>query len=256
MEGATEIESRQVKAFFALREVIADPSFEKEFACFLRERLSPEDRLAEYGRFAGGTGQFEARLRRILFRSLCKGLGDGLQIGPGVGFAHPETFEIGTNVFIGAQSYLQGRHDGWCHIGNHVWIGPQSYLDARDLTIEDFVGWGPGARVLGSKHAGVPVDVPIIQTDLIIKPVMIGYGADVGVNAVILPGVRVGRHCIVGAGAVVTKDVPDGAIVTGVPARVLRMRPGFGGQATPPAEPTDHRDRLRDPSATEDEEQA
>jgi acetyltransferase-like isoleucine patch superfamily enzyme len=86
------------------------------------------------------------------------------------------------------------------------------------------VGWGPGAKVLGSSHTGQPIDVPIIATELSIKPVVIGYGADIGTNATILPGVHVGAHSIVGAGAVVTVDVPEYAVVAGVPARVIRYR--------------------------------
>ena len=114
--------------------------------------------------------------------------------------------------------------DGTCRIGDHVWIGPQAYLDARSLVLEDFVGWGPGARVLGSEHTGEPGGVPIIQTDLRIEPVVVRRGADIGTAAVLLPGVTVGEGAIVGAGAVVTADVPDFAIVAGVPARVLRYR--------------------------------
>jgi acetyltransferase-like isoleucine patch superfamily enzyme len=68
------------------------------------------------------------------------------------------------------------------------------------------------------------VGIPIVQTDLDIRPVRIRTGADIGVGAVILPGVTIGEHSIVGAGAVVTQDVPPFAIVAGVPARVLRMR--------------------------------
>ena len=137
---------------------------------------------------------------------------------------HPETLELGDSVFIGAQTMIQGRFDGTCRIGNHVWIGPHAYFDARNLVIEDYVGWGPGAKVLGSTHTAEPLDMPIIATDLVVKPVTIGYGADVGTNATVLPGVRVGAHSIVGAGAVLTHDVPDYAVVAGVPARVLRSR--------------------------------
>jgi acetyltransferase-like isoleucine patch superfamily enzyme len=77
---------------------------------------------------------------------------------------------------------------------------------------------------LGSAHTGVPIDEPIITTDLVIKPVIVETGADIGMNASILPGVRVGAHAIVGAGAVVTQDIPAYAIAAGVPARVIRSR--------------------------------
>jgi acetyltransferase-like isoleucine patch superfamily enzyme len=137
---------------------------------------------------------------------------------------HPETMEMGDAVFIGSQTMIQGRYDGTCRIGNHVWIGPHAYFDARNLVLEDYVGWGPGAKVLGSSHTGKPIGIPIIATELSIEPVVVGYGADIGTNATILPGVHVGAHSIVGAGAVVTTSVPEYAVVVGVPARVIRFR--------------------------------
>ncbi len=177
-----------------------------------------------YSRYRSEEGPFETQLRRIIFRSMCRTAGHSLQVAPEVVFKHPETMEFGDAVFIGAQSMIQGRFDGKCRIGSHVWIGPHAYFDARDLVIEDYVGWGPGAKVLGSAHTGDPISVPIIKTGLSIQPVVIGYGADIGTNATILPGVRVGAHSIVGAGAVVTEDVPEYSIVAGVPARVIRHR--------------------------------
>jgi acetyltransferase-like isoleucine patch superfamily enzyme len=68
--------------------------------------------------------------------------------------------------------------------------------------------------------------VAIIETDLRIEPVRVGAWADVGVNAVLLPGVTIGKGAIIGAGAVVTKDVPAFAVVAGVPARFARWREG------------------------------
>jgi acetyltransferase-like isoleucine patch superfamily enzyme len=200
-----------------------DPSFQVEFAAHLRG-LGPAALAQLYSRFSDGDSDFDERMRRILLRAMTRSCGDGVRIGRGVTYRHAETFSIGRGVFIGDQVVLQGRFDGSCTIGDHAWIGPQAFLDARDLVIEERVGWGPGAKVLGSMHTALPPDVPIIETALEIKPVRVCAWADIGVNAVILPGVTIGKGAIVGAGAVVTQDVPPFAIVAGVPAKLVRYR--------------------------------
>ncbi len=215
--------TRIVPAVHGRQTVEPDPAFEPGFAAYLRG-LPPGALSDLYGRFANGESEFDARMRRMLWRAMARTFGDGVRIGRGVLCRHPETFSIGSGVFIGDQAVLQGRFDGSCTIGDHAWIGPQAFLDARDLVIEERVGWGPGAKVLGSTHTGLPVDVPIIDTELEIKPVRVCAWADIGVNAVILPGVTVGKGAVVGAGAVVTHDVPPFAVVVGVPARVVRYR--------------------------------
>jgi acetyltransferase-like isoleucine patch superfamily enzyme len=224
-----DIQDRTVEAVHGRRTVVPDPPFERELSDAMRARYEPRALLELYGRFALGEAEFDAMMRRAICRAMLRRFGDGVHIGRGVLWRHPETFEIGSGVFIGDQAVLQGRFDGRCVIGDHAWIGPQTFLDARDLVIEEYVGWGPGARVLGSMHTGVPADIPIIQTDLEIKPVRVGAWADVGVSAVILPGVTIGQGAIVGAGAVVTTDVEPFTIVAGVPARFLRRREGAPG---------------------------
>jgi acetyltransferase-like isoleucine patch superfamily enzyme len=217
-------EIREVAATFGRRETRADAGWEREFAAWTRSNQTPEQLSSLFAQFRAGETDFDNFMRRMLMRALCKSTGDELQVGASVVLKHPETMEFGNSVFIGAQTMIQGRFDGSCRIGHHVWIGPQSYFDARDLVLEDYVGWGPGAKVLGSTHTGDPVDVPIITTGLIIKPVRVGFGADVGMNASILPGVSIGCHAIVGAGSVVVHDVPDYAVVAGAPAKLLRFR--------------------------------
>lgn len=215
---------REVAATFGRRQMSSDPSWENDFSKWLRESTSSDNLHSMFGRFRNGETGFDSFMRRAILKALCRSVGNDLQVGIGVVLKHPETMEIGDSVFIGSQAMIQGRFDGSCRIGNHVWIGPQAYFDARNLVLEDYVGWGPGAKVLGSAHTGDPIEAPIITTDLVIKPVVVETGADIGMNASLLPGVRVGAHSIIGAGAVVTSDVPAYAIAAGVPARVLRSR--------------------------------
>lgn len=218
--------SRTVEAVHGLRKPDTAPAFEIDFAEHLRTQYDRPELLRLLDRFRDDSDEFSALMRRMILRSLTRACGDGLVVDPGVVFKHPESLEIGHSVFIGSGTVIQGRFDGKCVIGDHVWIGPQSYFDARDLVLEAYTGWGPGARVLGSEHTGSPLDVPIIATDLEIRPVRVRESADIGTNAVLLPGVSVGKGAIVGAGAVVTRDVPPYAIVAGVPARFLRWRDG------------------------------
>jgi acetyltransferase-like isoleucine patch superfamily enzyme len=216
--------NRTAPAVHGKARIKRDPRFETELSQHLRSAYRREALVEMYARFIAGEGELDHLMRRAIWRAVAKKFGHGVKIGVGVGFKHLETFEIGDGVFIGAQAYIQGRFDGTTKIGNHVWIGPQAYFDARNLVLEDSVGWGPGAKVLGSAHTGVPVDRPIIETDLEIKPVRVKAWADVGTNATVLPGVTIGKGSIVGAGAVVTRDVAPFTIVAGVPAKFVRRR--------------------------------
>jgi len=219
-----EVMVREVAATFGRKETKLDAAWDRDLSAWMRETHSREQLLELFARFRSGESQFDSFMRRALLRAMCKSVGNDLQIGPNVVLKHPETMEFGDSVFIGAQVMIQGRFDGVCKIGSHVWIGPQAYFDARNLVLEDYVGWGPGAKVLGSTHTAEPIDQPIITTGLIIKPVVIGFGADVGMNASILPGIHIGAHAVVGAGAVVTHDLPEYSVSAGVPAKVLRYR--------------------------------
>ncbi len=213
-----------IKSFFGNREIREDPDFVQGFAEYLTDNFSQEERIDIYGQFKSSDTKFHSLMRRIVIKAIFKKTGTDVIVHSGFSFAYPETIELGNGVFIGQNSSIFGRIEGSCKIGNRVWIGPYSFLDARDLVIEDFVGWGPGAKVLGSEHGAYPVDIPVIQTDLQIKPVRIGRGCDIGMNAVILPGITIGEGAIVGAGAVVTRDVEPYTVVSGVPAKFMKKR--------------------------------
>jgi acetyltransferase-like isoleucine patch superfamily enzyme len=224
MEIAPNPPASIIKAVHGLRTLIEDPTYELEFAETLRSKSSASQLHDLFARFSTSDSEFDQMMRRIIWHAAAKSVGHGLKVGTSVGFTHLDRCEFGDAVFIGAQTFFQASHVGTCIIGSHVWIGPQSYFDARNVVLEDYVGWGPGAKALCSTHTGLPTDVPIVQTDLSVKPIRICAWADIGTNAIIMPGITVGTRAIVGAGAVVTHDVEPFAIVAGVPAKFLRWR--------------------------------
>jgi len=150
MSSNSNVAGRIVTAVHGVRKASDDPAFYAPMAAWLRAQFRSEAVVDLYTRHMHGDDPLNSSMRAVIFRAAARRVGRGLHVGSGVGFKHVETFGIGDGVFIGAQSYLQGRFDGTFEIGDHVWIGPQSYFDARDLVLEEYVGWGPGARVLGS----------------------------------------------------------------------------------------------------------
>lgn len=154
------------------------------------------------------------------------GCGANVVFEPGALVFHPENVEIGDEVYVGHYAILKGYYRNRLVIGAGSWIGQMAFLHAAGgIEIGARVGVGPGAMVITSSHALPPsIDTPIMDGAIETAPVVLEDGCDVGVRAVILPGVRVGRGAQVGAGAVVTADVPAGAVVAGSPARVLRHR--------------------------------
>jgi acetyltransferase-like isoleucine patch superfamily enzyme len=144
----------------------------------------------------------------------------------GVLVFHPENVSLGENVYVGHQTILKGYHKNELRIGDRTWIGQQCFFHAAGgITIGASVGIGPGVKILTSQHAEAGRAAPVLFSPIEAAPVVIEDDADIGVGAILLPGVTVGKGAIVGAGAVVTEDVPAYAVVAGVPARVLRMRP-------------------------------
>lgn len=151
--------------------------------------------------------------------------GTDVVLEPGVLVFHPENIRLGSNIYIGHYAILNGYHNGQLSIGDNSWIGPQCFLHgAGGLEIGSRVGLGPAVRILTSFHAEEGPDVSVLYSDIRMKEVVIEDDCDLGIGTTILPGVRIGRGSVIGAGAVVTRDVEPYSIMAGVPARLVRRR--------------------------------
>jgi len=114
-----------------------------------------------------------------------------------------------------------------CDYGSHIGIGARVFancglvaLDVAPITIGDDVQIGPNVQLLTPTH---PLDPDLRRAKWeAAEPIVIKSNAWLGGGAIVLPGVAVGENAVVGAGAVVTRDVPANAVVAGNPARVIR----------------------------------
>lgn len=123
---------------------------------------------------------------------------------------------LGENCIINAP--LTGVCFDRITIGNGVFINSNFLAMARGgITIEDDVQIAANVQLITNNHD------PYERYILPCKPVLICRGAWIGAGATILPGVRIGKHAIVGAASVVTKDVPDYGVAVGNPAKVIKM---------------------------------
>lgn len=164
-----------------------------------------------------GTGQFVP--------SQFARLGERVVFELGVLVFHPENIELGDDIYVGHNTILKGYYRNKMIIGSGTWIGQQCFFHSMgNITIGSNVGIGPAVKIISSQHSLDDTSKPILHAPIMTAPVVIEDDADLGVGAIIMPGVRLGRGCQIGAGAVVTRDVQPYAIAAGVPARVVRLR--------------------------------
>ncbi len=119
-----------------------------------------------------------------------------------------------------------------CYIGkgDRLTVGNRSQLSSHGrfngiITIGDDVVMGPDIVMMAVSHEFSSLSIPINQQGARPEePIVIGNDVWIGTRVVILPGVHLGNHCIVAAGAVVTKSFPDNCILGGVPAKLIKVR--------------------------------
>jgi acetyltransferase-like isoleucine patch superfamily enzyme len=110
------------------------------------------------------------------------------------------------------------------YIGSSTYINRNSFLDATlSITIGKDCAIGPGCYITDHDH-GQDLLLPPLAQPMFSKPTRIGNQVWLGANVTVLKGVTIGENTTVGAGSVVTKDLPTGAIAVGVPAKVIRYK--------------------------------
>ncbi|ACB39539.1 DapH/DapD/GlmU-related protein [Pyrobaculum neutrophilum] len=135
---------------------------------------------------------------------------EDVEVGDGAEFGHNvlvrEFTKIGRGVRVGTQAVIERE----VKIGDRAWIQSMVYIP-NGTVIEEDVFIGPNAVITNDKY----------PPSRRLAPVVIRRGAVIGANSTIVAGIEVGEGAVVAAGAVVTKDVPPGVVVAGVPARVV-----------------------------------
>ena len=148
-----------------------------------------------------GMTRWTRKIRYVVCRSLFDLCGENVNIEKGANFATGEGIAIGLGSGLGVNCLVHGP-----------------------LEIGEKVMMGPDVVILTHTHNIDRTDIPMGDQDSRVAKVIIGNDVWIGMRSIIMPGVKIGNGAVIGAGAVVTKDVPDYAIVGGVPARVIKYR--------------------------------
>lgn len=189
-------------------------------------------------------------VRLSWYRTRLGALGRGCHIDPGVSLHYPGRIRLGDGVGIGRNATLRANTEanpgitlghgvsindavvinanrGFVALGERSWLGPFCLVYGNGgVSIGRNVLIAGHSTINTVSHSSARCDIPINDQPVLTDPVTIEDDVWIGLNAVILQGVTLGRGCIVGAGAVVTRSIPPWSIAMGVPARVVGRRPG------------------------------
>jgi acetyltransferase-like isoleucine patch superfamily enzyme len=178
------------------------------------------------------------RLYSLVQRRALLACGPNFQIGFPATLENPRAIVVGSNVWIKEHAWLNcaagpsGRP--LLTIGSGSYLGRFAHINVKvGVMIEEDVLISDRVFITDYHHGFADAEAPIISQPLSGgQPVRLRRGCWIGDGAVIMPGITIGQNAVVGANAVVTRDVPDRAIVGGVPARSIRIRDaeGVGGR--------------------------
>lgn len=177
--------------------------WEKMLAGELYDPMDPtlvtaRDRARDLCQALNGTAEAKKEERRAILGSLFGSGGETVWMQP------PFFCDYGTNIHLGERVFFNFN----CVV-----------LDVCEVRVGDFTLFGPAVQIYTPMH---PFDAELRRKEEFGKPVSIGDDVWVGGAAIILPGVSIGSRAVIGAGSVVTRDVPEGVFAAGNPCRVIR----------------------------------
>ncbi len=176
----------------------------------------------------------EVRLWSLFYGLFLGGLGRGARLERVSLLTNPERVFFGDKAAVckGARieaftHHREHHYDASIHIGAYTSIQPHVHLAAAaKMVIGCHVLMGSHVFITDHDHDFSALETPISDQPLRVDPVCIEDFVWLGENVVVLKGVRIGHHAVVGANSVVTRDLPPYAVAAGVPAKVIRLRQG------------------------------
>jgi serine acetyltransferase len=178
----------------------------------------------------GSTDKAMTLLYTLAVRGQFASWGQGSRIGRGAKIFGAQFVHIGSGVIIGEQAWLNAKDDrgngaATLHVADGAYIGRFVQINAwrnvvigKDALIADRVFISDADHNYSAKNIPIRRQGDSFQGDVILRE-----GCWIGIGAVVLPGVTIGRNSVVAANAVVTKDVPDCVVVGGIPARIIKQ---------------------------------
>lgn len=162
------------------------------------ELVAARERARDLCQDLNATRESQAEERRRILRKLFGAGGDSVWMQP------PFFCDYGANIHLGERVFFNFN----CVV-----------LDVAEVKIGDFTLFGPSVQIYTAMH---PMDAAERRLHEYAKPITIGSDVWVGGAAVICPGVSIGSRSVIGAGSVVTRDIPEGVFAAGNPCRVIR----------------------------------